>query len=94
MESQQWRARGARDISFPLGTQNVALAPDLDLHAFTPDGKHVGMNYTTGKYENEISGAVASGNLFSGDKWIFVPSGTLVNCARALIRPIGLMISG
>jgi M6 family metalloprotease-like protein len=47
--------------------------PDIDLHAYTPDGKHVGMNYTTGIYENEIPGANASGDLLNGREWIFVP---------------------
>ncbi len=47
--------------------------PDLDLHAYAPDGKHVGVNYTTGAYENEIPGANASGDLLNGREWIFVP---------------------
>ncbi len=45
--------------------------PDIDLHAYTPDGKHVGINYTSGIYENEIPGANASGDLL-GREWIFV----------------------
>ncbi|MFA5831534.1 MAG: NosD domain-containing protein, partial [Candidatus Paceibacterota bacterium] len=36
--------------------------PDLDLHAITPDGKHVGVNYQTGEYENQIAGAIPSGD--------------------------------
>ena len=47
--------------------------PDLDLHAYTYDGKHVGMNYSTGAYEVEIPGATASGDLFNGSEWISVP---------------------
>jgi len=51
--------------------------PDIDLHAYTPDGKHVGINYTTGIYENEIQGANASGDLL-GEEWIFVPDNVKV----------------
>jgi len=47
--------------------------PDIDLHAYSEDGKHVGMNYETGEYEIEIPGAIASGDLFNGREWIFVP---------------------
>jgi len=53
-------------------TEAVAL-PDLDLHAFSEDGRHVGMNYVTGSYEIDIPGAMASGDLFNGREWIFVP---------------------
>lgn len=62
----------------PNVPSNLTLAPHLDLHAFTPDGKHVGMNYSTGVYENQIPGAVASGDLIGADQWIFVPSRTNV----------------
>jgi len=31
--------------------------PNLDLHAYSDDGKHVGMNYATGEYENTDSGS-------------------------------------
>jgi len=48
--------------------------PNLDLHAYTADNMHVGMNYDTGDYEVEIPGAVASGGLRGGEEWIFVPS--------------------
>jgi hypothetical protein len=47
--------------------------PQLDLHAYTADGLHTGMNYTTGVYENQISGAIASGDMVA-EEWIFVPS--------------------
>lgn len=54
----------------------VPWAPltDLDLHAYTADNMHVGMNYDTGDYEVEIPGAVVSGDLRGGIEWIFVPS--------------------
>ena len=51
---------------------------DLDLHAITQDGKHAGVNYQTGEYENQIPQAIASGDLVYDDEWIFVPQGTQV----------------
>jgi len=59
-----------------LETRNQAR-PDLDLHAYTYDGKHVGMNYEAGEYEREIPGAAALGD-FMGSEWIQVPFGTEV----------------
>jgi hypothetical protein len=53
------------------------VRPDLDLHAYTYDGKHVGTNYGTGEYEKEILGAMALGD-FMGSEWIQVPFGTEV----------------
>lgn len=47
--------------------------PDIDLHAYTPDGKHVGVNYTTDIFEKEIPGAHASGDSLNGREWIFIP---------------------
>jgi M6 family metalloprotease-like protein len=61
-----------------VGSINGSLPPDLDLHAYTPDGKHVGINYVTGQFENQIPGAIASGDLVSSDEWILVPTGTQV----------------
>ncbi len=52
--------------------------PDMDLHAYDSSGNHVGMNYETEQYENNIPGAIASGNLVGADEWIFVPEGTQV----------------
>jgi len=54
------------------GTTNMTL-PDIDLHAYTPDGKHIGMNYSTGEYEVQIPGALVSEDSFNGREWIFVP---------------------
>ena len=62
-----------------------ASTPDLDLHAYTVDGRHVGMNYTSGEYEVEISGAYATGDLWNGEEWIFVPENENVSftvCAK------------
>ncbi len=49
-------------------------SPDLDLHAYTFDGKHMGINYETGEYEMGITGASTSGDIFQGSEWISVPS--------------------
>ena len=57
---------------------NNSTSPDLDLHAVTPDGLHIGMNYTSGEYELQIPGGVTSGDLIGGEEWIFVPTGTEV----------------
>ncbi|MBU2476538.1 hypothetical protein KKG83_03645, partial [Candidatus Micrarchaeota archaeon] len=47
---------------------------DLDLHAYSFDGNHAGMNYETGEYENQITGAIASGDVGAAfGEWIFVP---------------------
>ncbi len=51
---------------------------DLDLHAITPDGRHVGVNYTTGEYENQIAGSIVSGDNQGIHEWIFVPEGETV----------------
>jgi len=61
------------EIFSPFVISDLNLAPDLDLHAFASDGRHVGMNYSTGIYENQVAGAVASGDLICADEWIFVP---------------------
>lgn len=45
---------------------------DLDLHAYTLDGRHVGMNYQTNTYEAQIDGAIYSGPAPHAE-WILVP---------------------
>jgi len=63
----------------PAGTTENDLdgtMPDTDLHAYDAQGNHVGMDYQTGEYENEIPGAIASGDLIGAEEWIFVPEGT------------------
>jgi len=59
----------------PWGVLNESnyTDPDIDLHAYSSDGKHVGVNYTTKFYENEIQGALSSGDLTNGEEWIFAP---------------------
>lgn len=49
--------------------------PDIDLHVYTDDGRHVGINYATGEYEIGISGTLASGDLDNGHEWILLPEG-------------------
>jgi len=62
--------------SFTSPRENLT-SPDLDLHAYTPDGRHVGVNYNAGLYENQIPGAIASGDMFA-EEWIFVPKNVSV----------------
>ncbi|MFA6566499.1 MAG: hypothetical protein WCT48_07185 [Candidatus Paceibacterota bacterium] len=52
--------------------------PDLDLHAITQDGRHIGMNYSTAKFENQIAGSEVSGDIQGDEEWIFVPSTEIV----------------
>ncbi|KAF5429578.1 hypothetical protein C5S42_01485 [Candidatus Methanomarinus sp.] len=49
------------------------LQPTLTLHAYSDDGKHVGINYETGEYEVQIPGAMTSGLQPNGHEWILVP---------------------
>ena len=48
-------------------------APDLDLHLYWDDGKHIGMNYETGKYEIQIAEAIVSGDNQNIPEWILIP---------------------
>lgn len=52
--------------------------PDTDLHAYSVDGVHVGLNSLTGEYEINIPGAIASGDLCNGREWILVPDNLTV----------------
>ncbi len=76
-------APGAPPINFqgdPSSTENALpdTMPDQDLHAYDDAGNHVGLNYDTMEYENNIPGAIASGDLKGDAEWIFVPAGTNV----------------
>ncbi|MBI4812040.1 right-handed parallel beta-helix repeat-containing protein, partial [Candidatus Falkowbacteria bacterium] len=46
-------------------------SPDLDLHLYTDDGRHIGVNYETGEYEIQIEGAIVSGDNQDAPEWIF-----------------------
>ncbi|MHB1296224.1 MAG: metallopeptidase domain-containing protein [Anaerolineae bacterium] len=70
-------------VPAPAGPPTVTASmdaplPDIDLHAYDEEGRHVGLNYETGQYESEIPGAVASGDLKDAEEWIYVPEGTQV----------------
>ncbi|MFE3845822.1 PKD domain-containing protein [Thermoplasmatota archaeon] len=56
------------------GTNNFQTPyyTDIDIHAYTTDGKHVGMNYDTDQFENQISGCVFSGDQQT-EEFILVP---------------------
>jgi M6 family metalloprotease-like protein len=56
-----------------VGVNSEEPMPDMDLHAYDDAGNHVGVNYATGMYENNIPGAIASGDLKDAKEWIFVP---------------------
>ena len=46
----------------PHEVSSPITLPDTDLHVFSDDGKHIGVNYETGEYEMEILEAFASGD--------------------------------
>ncbi|MEK7546060.1 MAG: hypothetical protein AAB554_03200 [Patescibacteria group bacterium] len=48
--------------------------PDLDLHVYCSDGRHVGMNYSTGVFENQVADAIVSGDEPGSHEWIYVPA--------------------
>jgi len=66
-------------FGFPAYPLNGEELPDLDLHAYDSQGNHVGLNYQTKVYENQIPGALSSGDLKDGEEWIFVPEDVSVN---------------
>jgi len=47
---------------------------DLDMHIYDKQGNHVGMNYETGEFENEIKGAIATGDWIAAQEMIFIPA--------------------
>lgn len=73
-----WRMPGYYITSAPPKTD---WHPDVDLHAYTPDGRHVGKNYTTGgpypgEYERGVEGALVSGDTPGGGReYISLPGG-------------------
>ena len=79
--------RGASALAkslLPISPIQVA-GPDLDLHFFTEDGAHVGVDYSSGQFEVTISGAEATGDQFNGEEWIFVPIDS---------QPVRVIVSG
>ncbi|MFO7697051.1 MAG: hypothetical protein R6X16_07835, partial [Anaerolineae bacterium] len=68
-----------RDSGLTTATINdPGPLPDIDLHAWDDQGRHVGINYASLEYERQIPGAEASGDLRGDEEWIFVPEGTQV----------------
>ncbi|MHB1326517.1 MAG: hypothetical protein ACYC0L_10075 [Thermoleophilia bacterium] len=57
----------------PEQDQKPLSAPDLDLHAYLADGRHIGINYETGEFENPIEGAIVSGDMSMDSEWIMLP---------------------
>lgn len=47
---------------------------DIDLHAYSTDGRHIGMNYATGAYEIGIPGGYYATARTAGVEYIYVPS--------------------
>jgi len=74
MSNSEFLVRSALTSFTPLEPIDIAW-PDLDLHLFMDDGRHIGMNYDTGLYERGIPGALASGDMVSSDEWIMLPEG-------------------
>ena len=54
-------------------------SPDLDLHLYCDDGRHIGVNYGTSEYEIQIPGAIVSGDNQDAPEWIFIPK-DITNC--------------
>ncbi|MDD5251574.1 MAG: hypothetical protein PHT12_02980 [Patescibacteria group bacterium] len=46
----------------------------LHLQLNCPDGRHVGMNYATGEFENQVDGSLVSGDNGGAPEWIYVPA--------------------
>lgn len=59
------------EVQYPAPINTIQA--DIDLHAYTDTGLHIGMNYETGIYENQIPSAIASGDR-SYEEWIFIPN--------------------
>jgi parallel beta-helix repeat protein len=76
-QNQEYRKhQSPKDVYITDSPLTPSTLPDLDLHAITPDGKHVGVNYATGEYENQIQGAIPSGDNQGSPEWILIPEGT------------------
>ena len=56
-----------------------STSPDLDLHLYCDDGKHIGINYESDEYEIQIEEAIVSGDNQGAPEWIFVPA-DMTNC--------------
>ena len=74
------------NITWEIPAIKVPLEPipyenyfDIDLHVYSYDGQHIGMNYTSMEYEIQIPDAETSGNILGGGpEWISVPEDTKI----------------
>jgi len=71
--------QGPKGDVFVAGSGPPLPLPDIDLHAYDEQGRHVGLNYETHQYERLIPGAQASGDLKDDAEWIYAPEGTAVS---------------
>ena len=75
-----WKSKGpainnlenSKTIANPSLVELTTL-PDLDLHLYCADGKHIGINYETGEYEIQVPGTIVSGDNQDAPEWIFIP---------------------
>jgi len=67
----------SNDVLGPSASPYVGYFYDFDLHAYTTNGLHVGMNYVSGEYECQIPETICSGNTLF-EEYIIVPIGTEV----------------
>jgi len=70
-----WNAYSRVLFNFPPGLllPPEQLLPELDLHLFTDDGKHIGINYENGIFENQVTDSDISGDQTFGPESIVVP---------------------
>ena len=59
--------------AFISSESSGGVVPDLDLHAYLADGRHIGVNPQTGVYENPVDSALVSGDMVMDAEWIMLP---------------------
>ncbi len=62
-----------RDVFFNTPPSDGIVKPDLDLHVWCSDGRHVGVDYATGAYDVEIADTITTGDNQGAPEWIFFP---------------------
>ncbi len=83
VKADEWDVDRPGDQRYVEASYSVTIAgslnslqlptPDLDLHIYDNEGRHVGVNYSTGEIEILIPGASYSGDFVTGTEWIYVP---------------------
>jgi len=68
IDLQQTTSNELKEVPVPL-----PVKPDLDLHLFCDDGRHVGPNYETGEYDIQVMDAIVSGDNSNSPEWILIP---------------------